>query len=107
MEVNPDGKVLELTDPELFDFPFIYMIEPGRMWLSDDEIKALRKYLLNGGFLMVDDFWGDREWNHFEKVFKYVFPDREFEELELEHPIFPLRLRLTGETSSARSSTSP
>ncbi|MBV69967.1 MAG: transmembrane prediction [Myxococcales bacterium] len=88
MEVNPDGKVLELTEPELFDYPFIYMIEPGSIWLSDDEIKALRKYLLNGGFLMVDDFWGDREWDHFEKAFKYVFPDREFEELELEHPIF-------------------
>ena len=88
MEVNPDGLVLELTEPELFDYPFIYMIEPGRMWLSDAEIKALRKYLLNGGFLMVDDFWGYDEWDHFERVFKYVFPEREFEELELEHPIF-------------------
>ena len=88
MEVNPDGKVLELSDPELFDYPFVYMIEPGSIWLRDDEIKALRKYLLNGGFLMVDDFWGDDEWEHFARVFKQVFPDREFEELELEHPIF-------------------
>lgn len=88
MEVNPDGKILELTDPELFDFPFIYIIEPGSIYLSDEEIKALRKYLLNGGFLMVDDFWGDREWDHFERIFKKIFPDRDFEELELEHPIF-------------------
>jgi hypothetical protein len=88
MEVNPDGKVLELTAPELFDYPFIYIIEPGGIRLQAEEIKALRKYLLNGGFLMVDDFWGDDEWDHFEEAFKEIFPEREFEELELEHPIF-------------------
>jgi hypothetical protein len=59
IEVNPDGKILDLTDPELFDYPFIYMIEPGSIWFSDEERTALRKYLENGGFLMVDDFWGD------------------------------------------------
>jgi len=88
LEVAPDGKILELTDPELFDYPFIFMIEPGDMWLSGDEAAALRKYLLNGGFLMVDDFWGFEEWDGFYSEFKKVFPDREAEELPLEHPIF-------------------
>ncbi len=88
MEVNPDGKILELTDPSLFDYPFIYIIEPGDIWLSDAEVAALRKYLLNGGFLMVDDFWGYREWEGFITEFKKVFPDRELVELELDHPIF-------------------
>ncbi len=88
MEVNPDGKILELTDPELFNYPFIYMIEPGDIWLSDAEIRALRKYLLNGGFLMVDDFWGDWEWDQFYRAIKQVFPDRELVELEIDHPIF-------------------
>ncbi|NNC87175.1 MAG: DUF4159 domain-containing protein [Akkermansiaceae bacterium] len=88
MEVNPDGKILELTDPRLFDYPFIYMIEPGDIWLSPEEIVALRRYCLNGGFLMVDDFWGYREWEGFIKVFKEVFPDREPVELPLEHPVF-------------------
>lgn len=88
MEVHPDGKILELTDPELFNYPFIYIIEPGDIWLSDEEVVALRKYLLNGGFLMVDDFWGFREWDGFMAEFRRVFPNREVKELPIEHPIF-------------------
>jgi len=88
MEVHPEGIVLELTDPELFNYPFIYMLEPGRLVFSDQEVKALRKYLLNGGFLMVDDFWGEAEWDNFYYEIKRVFPEREPVELPLEHPIF-------------------
>jgi len=88
MEVNPDGVILELTDPRLFDYPFIYIVEPGRLVFSEDEVKALRRYLLNGGFLMVDDFWGEAEWNNFYQEIKRVFPDREPVELSLDHPIF-------------------
>jgi hypothetical protein len=50
--------------------------------------KALRKYLLTGGFLMVDDFWGEKEWQNFEREFRRVFPTREIIELPLEHEIF-------------------
>lgn len=39
-----------------------YMIEPGNLYFLEPEVAALRKYLLNGGFMMVDDFWGDDEW---------------------------------------------
>ncbi|UCD00212.1 MAG: DUF4159 domain-containing protein [Phycisphaerales bacterium] len=88
MEVDPDGLVLELTDPELFDYPFIYMLEPGRLVFSDEEVDCLRRYLLNGGFLMVDDFWGENEWDNFYYEIKNVFPDREPIELPLSHPIF-------------------
>lgn len=85
---DPNGRVLELTDDEIFDFPFIYMIEPGSMELSEEEVTNLRRYLLNGGFLMVDDFWGEAEWENFYHEIKRVFPDREPIELPLEHPIF-------------------
>lgn len=88
MEVDPDGVVLELTDPELFDYPWIYMLEPGRLVFSDDEVDCLRRYLLNGGFLMVDDFWGEDEWDNFYYEIKRVFPNREPVELPLSHPIF-------------------
>ena len=88
LEVDPDGVVLELTDPKLFDYPFIYFLEPGRLVFSEDEIKNLRRYLLNGGFLMVDDFWGEAEWDNFYYEIKRVFPDREPIELPLSHPIF-------------------
>lgn len=88
LHVNPDGLVLELTDPRLFDYPFIYLIEPGHILLSEPERRALRTYLLNGGFLMVDDFWGEDEWYNFATELRRVFPDREPVELPLEHPIF-------------------
>jgi hypothetical protein len=88
LQVDPNGKVLELTDDELFNYPFIYLIEPGWMTLSEPEVTALRQYLLNGGFLMVDDFWGEYEWANFYREIKRVFPDREPLELPLEHEIF-------------------
>lgn len=88
LKVDPNGKILELTDPELFNHPFIYVIEPGDMVLADEEVASLRKYLLNGGFMMVDDFWGEREWRNFYEQIKRVFPEREPTELPVTHPIF-------------------
>jgi hypothetical protein len=88
MKVDPNSRIVELTDDELFDYPFIYMIEPGSLEFSEDEVTNLRRYLFNGGFLMVDDFWGEDEWDNFYREIKRVFPDREPIELPLEHPIF-------------------
>lgn len=88
IEADPNGKVLELTDEAIFDYPLLYMIEPGDMYLEDAEVAGLRKYCLNGGFLWVDDFWGEREWDNYYENMKRVFPEREFVELPLEHEIF-------------------
>ncbi|HUG94006.1 MAG TPA: DUF4159 domain-containing protein [Planctomycetaceae bacterium] len=88
VKTDPNGLVLELTDPRLFDYPFIYIIEPGTLEFTEPEVEALRRYLLAGGFLMVDDFWGEAEWANFYREIKRVFPDREPVELPLEHPIF-------------------
>lgn len=90
MEVNPDGLVMELTDPNLVNYPFIH-INPGDpvgVVFTDEEVKCLRAYLLNGGFLFVTDYWGEREWDDFQEQMKRVFPDREPVELPLDHPIF-------------------
>ena len=88
LKVNPEPIVLELTDPKLFDYPFIYIIEPGSLQFRQEEVAALRRYLLNGGFLMVDDFWGDEEYYNFYQQIRRVFPDREPFEVPLEHDIF-------------------
>jgi len=88
LKVNPEPIVLELTDPQLFDYPFIYIIEPGSLMFSPEEVASLRRYLLNGGFLMVDDFWGDQQYENFYSQIKRVFPDREPAEVPLEHEIF-------------------
>ena len=88
LKVDPDGKIVTLLDPTLFDYPFIYMCEPGVIALTDDEASALRRYLLNGGFLMCDDFWGSEQWEHLEQVMKAVFPNRTPTELSIDHPVF-------------------
>jgi hypothetical protein len=88
IKVNPEGLFLRLTEKELTDYPFIYMVEPGSLSLDDEEVTALRKYLLNGGFLWLDDFWGEGEWANMEQVLKQVFPDRNFVELPLDHPLY-------------------
>lgn len=84
-----DGETdLTLDDPKLFDYPFIYMVEPGNLFITDEEAPILRKYLLGGGFLMLDDFWGEWEGENAFDQLKKVFPDREIQELPLSHPIF-------------------
>jgi hypothetical protein len=89
LQVHPDGKVIELTDAELTGYPFIFMSGVPAIEMSDAEVKALRRHLLSGGFLLVDDFWGEQPWAHFNReVLKRVFPDREARELPLDHPIF-------------------
>jgi hypothetical protein len=88
MKVNPDGRFLPLTEQELVEYPFIYMVEPGSLYLSDEEAARLRQYLLNGGFLWLDDFWGDSEWDNMEHELKKVFRDRAFVELPLTHPLY-------------------
>ncbi|MBI3468186.1 MAG: DUF4159 domain-containing protein [Planctomycetes bacterium] len=88
LKVHPNGKILRLTDDELLNYPFIYFLEPGALGFSEEEVVALRRYLLRGGFLMVDDFWGGDEWANFEREIRRVFPDRAPQELPLDHPIF-------------------
>jgi hypothetical protein len=88
LRVNPDGRVLQITDPELFDYPWVYTVEPGGLLLRDEEVPILRKYLLNGGVLMADDFWGEWQWNYFEKQIKCVLPERQFVDLDMTHPLF-------------------
>ena len=88
MQVNPIPIYMELTNPELFNYPFIYIVEPGNLVFLEEEVKNLRRYLLNGGFLMIDDFWGRAEWYNIYGQMKRVFPEREPIELTLDHPIF-------------------
>jgi hypothetical protein len=88
MKVDPEGQYVHVGDATLADFPWIYIVEPGRLVFTDDEVVTLRKYLLNGGFLMIDDFWGDSEWANMEQELKRVFPERGFTELPLDHPVY-------------------
>ncbi len=79
---------VRLDDPELRRFPFLYMLEVGYMDLTEPEVEGLRGYLESGGFLVVDDFWGPREWDNFAYQMSRVLPDRKIVEIPLDHEIF-------------------
>jgi hypothetical protein len=79
---------VSLADPDLLRFPFLYAVEVGYMSLTEPEVVGLRNYLEHGGFLVVDDFWGSREWANFEHEIERVLPGRPIVEIPLEHPIF-------------------
>ncbi len=64
LHVNPQPIVLELTDQRLRDYPFLFMSDVGWQVLSDEEARRLDQYLRAGGFLWIDDFWGDAEWQN-------------------------------------------
>lgn len=86
--VNDEAVALSLTDPQLFDYPFAYMLEVGFAQLTQEEANALREWCLRGGFLVIDDFHGSAQWENFAYEFSKVFPDRAPVELQPEHPVF-------------------
>ena len=93
---DPDARVLKLSDPNLFHYPLLYIEHAGYMRLSDEETLALRKYLLNGGALLVNDFWGIAEWEGFAGEIKKVLPDNDWVDLTTDHPVFNCVYDLRG-----------
>jgi len=96
MKVDPDARVLKLTDPTLFDYPLLYMEHAGYMELGDEEVGNLRRHLLNGGALLVNDFWGTREWEGFAEEMKRVLPECGWVDLPMDHPVFHNIFNLSG-----------
>ena len=88
LHVRSMEKYLQATDPELFDYPWLYVVEPGQWTLSQQEADALREYLLRGGFIMMDDFHGSYEWAVFLEGMRKIFPDRPIVEIESGDAVF-------------------
>lgn len=82
--------VVRATDPDLFRCPWLVMASPGSAGFDPDEGDALRAYLLKGGFLWADDFWGDGPWNHWVDQISRVLPEYSIVELPPEHPLFSI-----------------
>ncbi|MFC4310115.1 DUF4159 domain-containing protein [Steroidobacter flavus] len=88
IDVAPKAASRLLTAPDLGDFPMLFMSDPGYMVLTEEERAAFEHYLKRGGFVWVDDFWGDAEWQQFANVMRTVLPNREWRVLSTDHPIF-------------------
>ena len=96
LRVNPDGRLLHATDPDLARYPFLYIVEPGALIITTDEAVALRKYLDNGGFILLDDFWGEAQWDNAEMAFRQILPNRRFVELPLSHALYSCVFKITA-----------
>jgi hypothetical protein len=83
-----DPVVLTIEDPQLWSYPWLYIVEPGNLRFRDGEVKILRDFLLRGGTLTFDDFHGPVEWANFEREMKRVFPDRPIIDLPPDHPVY-------------------
>lgn len=87
---EPRQEVITLDDPAVFNYPLLFMSDVGTVAFSEEEATNLRKYLLRGGFLHVDDFWGDRAWDSWEYEIGQVLPPDEYKirDIPLDHDIF-------------------
>ena len=81
------GNIFDLDDPELFRFPVAYMAEPGYWTMTPEQATSLRRYLLKGGFLIVDDFRGPH-WDNFARQMERVLPEHQLIEIDGAHPVF-------------------
>ena len=85
-QINPQPQTVETGSPDIFLYPFLHMTGHGNVFFSDEDAQNLRKYLLSGGFLHIDDNYGMNK--YVRRELKKVFPDKELEELPASHPIF-------------------
>ena len=87
---QPRHLIVQLTSDELFQCPVIIMQEVGRLFFTADDAARLRTYLLKGGFLWVDDFWGDWAWSQWVDEIGRVLPPQEYpiRPIDVGHPLF-------------------
>ena len=87
---RPNHYVVRLIDNELFECPFTMASDVGTIGLRPDEVEQLRLYLLKGGFLWVDDFWGEAAWEQWSRELAKALPPPEYtiEDVPLTDPIF-------------------
>lgn len=86
INISPTYKDVSLGSSDLHSYPFIFLTGHGNITVNSSEAENLRTYLDNGGFLYIDDDYGIDE--HARKMMKQVFPDEEFIEIPLSHPIY-------------------
>jgi len=90
MKINPEPIVLRLTDDRLLDHPFIFMSDIGWQKLSQQERAGLERYLGRGGFLWVDDFWGQAEWDSFMQNIGTLRSGWTVRPIPADHPVFTI-----------------
>lgn len=91
---EPGYAVVRATDATLFECPFLFASDVGTVGFSEVEAARLREYLQKGGFLWVDDFWGDRAWEQWVREIERVLPGHVIVDLTPPHPLFATLYRV-------------
>lgn len=98
IDTHETGHVLSPDFDDIFDYPWLYAVEPGSWTFTDSQARRMREYFLRGGFMMVDDFHGEQEWQQFVTGLRKIFPDRPIEDIPAEDIInataYPIAERL-------------
>src|ERR1041384_2733552 len=81
-------QIVDIDSDEIFNWPWLYGVAIGDWVLSDSQVKRLRQYFDRGGFLVVDDFHGEREWRDFANGVARIYPGRQLVELQDDDTIF-------------------
>lgn len=92
--IHPEEDIIEVGDRKIFQYPYVYMTGHGNVVFSDRDVENLRKYLLSGGFLHIDDNYGMSEF--VRREMKKVFPEYSFVDLPHGHPIYHQKYRFPG-----------
>ena len=95
IDVHLDGHVISPNSDDLFNYPWLYAVEVGSWAFSDSQAARMREYLLRGGFLMVDDFHGEYEWQVFLDGMRTIFPDRPIEDVPASEAFYSLPYETT------------
>ncbi|MGI9262079.1 MAG: DUF4159 domain-containing protein [Woeseiaceae bacterium] len=96
--VADDSIHLRLTDPEIFDYPWLFIQQVGHWRLSRQEISALREFVKRGGFVVLDDFHGNYEWQVVRDTLTHAFPEWPIVPLPGDHELMQIFYGLDQET---------
>ena len=94
MNIFPEEDIVEVGSPELFSYPFVHMTGHGNVVFSDAEAQNMRRYLMSGGFLHIDDNYGLDKF--IRREMKKVFPELSFIELPYNHPVYHQKFNFTN-----------
>ncbi|MCB0402176.1 MAG: DUF4159 domain-containing protein [Flavobacteriales bacterium] len=84
--INPEQAIVEVGSPDIFNYPLLHLTGHGNVIFNTQEAENLRNYLIAGGFLHISDNYGIDKF--IRPQMKLVFPEAEFVEIPLTHPIY-------------------
>jgi hypothetical protein len=94
---QPDYLTVRITDESLFQCPYLHMEDVGTVTFSEREVELLREYLLKGGFMWVDDFWGSYAWDQWVSEISRVLPPTDYpiHDIPFDHPLMKAQFVIT------------